>query len=176
FTNSYMKFFNSDSGIIASRNWIRKTFDGGENIELVKDNSVVVANTLCFVDMNVGYGFDEENRLMKTTNSGEDWIVVNELTSMQDEKLLFNKHILYQNYPNPFNPSTTIKYSIPNQSNVTLKVFDLLGSEVATLVNKEQSQGNYEVGFDGSELTSGIYFYRLQSGNFVETKKMILLK
>ena len=79
-------------------------------------------------------------------------------------------------YPNPFNPSTTIKYSIPKQSNVTLKVFDVLGSEVATLVNKEQPQGNYEVEFDGSELTSGIYFYRLQAGDFVETKKMILIK
>ena len=70
---------------------------------------------------------------------------------------------LSQNYPNPFNPSTTIKYSIPKQSNVTLKVFDVLGSEVATLVNKEQPQGNYEVEFDGAELTSGIYFYRITS-------------
>jgi hypothetical protein len=86
------------------------------------------------------------------------------------------KFSLDQNYPNPFNPSTTIKYSIPKQSNVALKVFDVLGSEVATLVNKEQSQGNYEVEFDGSDLTSGIYFYRLQAGDYVQTKKMILLK
>jgi hypothetical protein len=83
---------------------------------------------------------------------------------------------LSQNYPNPFNPSTTIKYSLPHQSNVTLKVFDVLGSKVTTLVNKVQSQGNYEVEFDGAELTSGIYFYRLQSGDFVETRKMLFMK
>ena len=97
----------------------------------------------------------------------------------QVENLNFN---LSQNYPNPFNPSTIIKYSIPNQSDVNLKIFDVLGSEVATLLNKEQPQGNYEVEFNGKDLTSGIYFYRLQvytpgsAGDFVETKKMILLK
>ena len=83
---------------------------------------------------------------------------------------------LFNNYPNPFNPSTTIKYSIPKQGNITLKVFDVLGSEVMTLINNGQQQGIYEIEFDGSELTSGIYFYRLQAGEFVETKKMILLK
>jgi Phosphodiester glycosidase/Secretion system C-terminal sorting domain/Beta-propeller repeat len=83
---------------------------------------------------------------------------------------------LRQNYPNPFNPSTTIKYSIPIQNKVTLEVFDALGSEVATLVNKEQPQGNYEVEFDGAELTSGIYFYRLKTNKYAEIRKMILLK
>jgi len=83
---------------------------------------------------------------------------------------------LSQNYPNPFNPSTTIKYSIPKQSNVTLKVFDVLGSEVTTIVNTKQPQGNYEIEFDGTNLSSGIYFYRLSADKFVETKKMILIK
>ena len=83
---------------------------------------------------------------------------------------------LLPNYANPFNPSTTIKYLITNKSNVTLKVFDILGSELASLVNTEQPQGNYEIEFDGSDLTSGIYFYKIQSGDFVETKQMILLK
>jgi hypothetical protein len=89
--------------------------------------------------------------------------------------------ILSQNYPNPFNPSTTINYSIPAFSFVTLKIYDVLGNEITTLVNEEKSQGMYEVLFSISSensynLPSGIYFYRLQAGSFVETKKMILLK
>jgi len=83
---------------------------------------------------------------------------------------------LMQNYPNPFNPSTTIRYSIPEANFATIKVYDMLGNEVTTLVNEEQSAGNYEVEFNASELSSGIYFYKLQAGSFVETKKMILLR
>ncbi|PJA97032.1 MAG: hypothetical protein CO129_03370, partial [Ignavibacteriales bacterium CG_4_9_14_3_um_filter_34_10] len=88
---------------------------------------------------------------------------------------------LFQNYPNPFNPSTTIKYSIPNNmksemSNVKIVVFDILGNVVATLVNENKAAGNYEVKFDGSNLSSGVYFYKLQSGSFVQTKKFLLMK
>ncbi|MFZ0452234.1 MAG: T9SS type A sorting domain-containing protein, partial [Ignavibacteriaceae bacterium] len=91
---------------------------------------------------------------------------------------------LEQNYPNPFNPSTTIKYSLPSSSQgersgvrfVTLKVYNLLGKEVAMLVNEQQAPGNYEVKFNGSNLASGVYIYRLQAGNFVFTKKLMLLK
>ena len=88
---------------------------------------------------------------------------------------------LHQNYPNPFNPSTVISYTLPSSvkgetANVKIIVYDVLGREVATLVNKEQSAGNYQVTFDASNLTSGIYFYRIQAGNFVETKKMIFMK
>lgn len=116
-------------------------------------------------------------------------------------KLIYQKVlVLEQNYPNPFNPITTIKYSIPNvmesssnhdvtlrqaQSDnlVTLKVYDILGCEVATLVNERQLAGNYEVKFDGSKFSSGVYFYKLQISNpdkpgqaFVQTKKLILMK
>ncbi|NOX66409.1 MAG: T9SS type A sorting domain-containing protein [Chlorobi bacterium] len=95
-----------------------------------------------------------------------------------------NTNLVYslsQNYPNPFNPSTTIKYQISSNvkgetANVNLKVYDILGREVATLVNKEQSAGNYEVQFNASSLTSGIYFYQLKAGSFIESKKMLLLQ
>ena len=88
---------------------------------------------------------------------------------------------LKQNYPNPFNPTTTINYTIPTSEKVQaapvqLKIYDVLGSEVTTLVNKKQTAGNYSINFDASKLTSGIYFYKLSVGNFVQTKKMILIK
>jgi len=96
---------------------------------------------------------------------------------------IINGFNLSQNYPNPFNPTTVIKYQIPFVGNeyfrstkTTLKVYNILGSEVATLVNKQQKAGNYEVTFNASNLSSGVYFYKLQSGNFVETKKMVLIK
>ena len=83
---------------------------------------------------------------------------------------------LSQNYPIPLNPSTTIKYSLPEETYVALKVFDILGNEIETLVNDEKSLGNYEVEFDGSELSSGIYFYQLRAGNFIQTTKMVFMK
>ena len=81
-----------------------------------------------------------------------------------------------QNYPNPFNPTTTIKYSIPEKGLVTLKVYNALGEEVVTLVDEVKQAGNYNVSFDASSLSSSIYFYRMQAGSFIETKKMVLMK
>jgi hypothetical protein len=88
--------------------------------------------------------------------------------------------ILYQNYPNPFNPSTKIEFRIADFGFVTLKIYDLLGNEIAILINNELSPGDYEIIFSPESSiknpASGIYFYQLQSGSFIETKKMILLK
>ncbi|MGB5848943.1 MAG: T9SS type A sorting domain-containing protein, partial [Ignavibacteriaceae bacterium] len=83
---------------------------------------------------------------------------------------------LSQNYPNPFNPATTITYRVPVEANVTLDVFNTVGEQVAKLVNEGKPAGSYEVQFDGTSLSSGVYFYRLQAGNYMETKKMIFLK
>jgi hypothetical protein len=104
--------------------------------------------------------------------------LIQELTEIKDQELLtkpsnFN---LEQNYPNPFNPSTKISWQIPVSSWQTLKVYDVLGNEVATLADEYNHAGNYEVDFEATKLSSGIYFYRLQAGNFINTKKMILLK
>jgi enterochelin esterase family protein len=95
---------------------------------------------------------------------------------VEEENRLPSEFILTQNYPNPFNPTTIIRYSIPKTSFVNLNIYNPIGEEVATLVNAEQPIGNYEVGFNAIALPTGIYFYRLQAGSFVETKKMILLK
>ncbi len=86
------------------------------------------------------------------------------------------KFTLEQNFPNPFNPATTIKYSIPELSYVTLKVYDILGREVATLVNGQKSAGSYEINFDAEKFASGVYFYKVQSGQSILIRKMILMK
>ena len=101
-----------------------------------------------------------------------------ELTSVNSPvgKTIPREYKLFQNYPNPFNPSTIISYSIPKSSLVSLKVFNTLGQEVESLVNEEQSPGDYKVILNGARLSSGIYFYRIIAGNFVQTKKLILLK
>jgi hypothetical protein len=83
---------------------------------------------------------------------------------------------LYQNYPNPFNPSTTISYDLPVRSRVKLSIYNILGQEVATLVNAEQEPGRYSVKFDASGLPSGVYFYTLQTPYFTKTNKMVLVK
>jgi hypothetical protein len=83
---------------------------------------------------------------------------------------------LHQNYPNPFNPETTISFILPAESHVALKVYDIMGREVMTLLNQKLTGGAHEVNFDGAGLPSGIYFYRLQSGGAALTKKMVLLK
>ncbi|MBZ0182531.1 MAG: T9SS type A sorting domain-containing protein [Melioribacteraceae bacterium] len=109
--------------------------------------------------------------IIYTSNSG--------VVSVEDESKQTNivsDFKLFQNYPNPFNPTTSIEYSVPSNENVTLKVFDILGREVATLVNQQMNPGNYKVQFDASQLVSGVYFYRISAGNYNKTMKMLLLK
>jgi hypothetical protein len=113
-------------------------------------------------------------------------IIVQNPVSVDDGELVADKFELMQNYPNPFNPSTNIGFRISDRGFVSLKVYNILGDEVATLVNEEKQSGVYEVVFsakggsasgrDAYSLSSGIYFYKLQAGSFVETKKMILLR
>jgi hypothetical protein len=124
---------------------------------------------IIMVVMNIDSSLGENDRA-SYTYSAESLVSVDDAT---ENNFTFN---LWQNYPNPFNPVTKINYSIPEMSNVRIKVYDNLGNEVTTLVNKDQNAGIYNIEFDGKGLASGIYFYRLQAGDFIETKKMILLK
>ena len=95
---------------------------------------------------------------------------------VEPASLPVHSYLLSQNYPNPFNPSTTIKYELPRASQVTLTVYDVLGRQVSALVNERMDAGVHEVRFDGASLASGVYFYRLQAGDFVQAKKLVILK
>jgi hypothetical protein len=119
--------------------------------------------------------------LIDTGNKGsydDSLLLVNQYTGINEhnEPITPTSYSLAQNYPNPFNPVTTIKYQLPVSGRVSLKVYNILGKEIATLVDEEKSAGTYSVTFDAGKLSSGIYFYRIQAGNFVQAKKMILLK
>jgi hypothetical protein len=151
------------------------------NFHLLQNSQAVDAGT----DFVLPTVFEDLDKIPRPQGSGFDIgaYEYNTLTTVQEE-LLPQEFILYQNYPNPFNPTTKIQFSIPNviasetkQSQIViLKVYDVLGNLVSTLVDEYKPAGKYEVKYDASNLSSGIYFYKLQSGNFVETKKMILLK
>ncbi len=101
------------------------------------------------------------------------------LTDIDSEKIIPDNYYLSQNYPNPFNPTTKIDFAIPASSAktfVTLKVYDILGTEIRTLVQENKTPGNYSVDFSASGLSSGIYFYQLQAGDFTQTRKLTVLK
>ena len=110
------------------------------------------------------------------TNSTQNFYIIVNPTGVEEETIYKVKFSLSQNFPNPFNPETKIKYSIPRRGFVTIKVFNPFGQQVAVLVNKDQKAGEYVTEFNASNLASGIYFYRIQTGNYSLTKKMILLK
>ncbi|RPI71044.1 MAG: T9SS C-terminal target domain-containing protein, partial [Ignavibacteriales bacterium] len=124
---------------------------------------------------------DQENSITEiheTNNKGFNVLGAPSIPSdmLTENNILPAEYALYQSYPNPFNPTTTIKYAIPISEIVTIKVYDLLGSEISTLLNEYKSAGTYTLDFNGSSFASGVYFYQIEAGSFVETKKMILMK
>ncbi len=139
----------------------------GADVTSYLDISLVTGNEYC-------YRVRAFNAAGNSAYTSEDCAVptgIEEITSgIPSEFSLFN------NYPNPFNPATTIYYAVPEISFVEIKVYDALGSEVETILADTKEAGYHQVQFDATNLQSGIYFYQLQAGSFVETKKMILLK
>ena len=124
----------------------------------------------------IGIIYYDNNNYMVVPRTNADYVGA-PTTIVAESQLDLPLHFaLEQNYPNPFNPSTTIRYAVPTAGKVSLKVYNILGQEVAALVNTQQSAGTYNVTFDASRLSSGVYFYRIMSGSFVQTKKMLLLK
>ncbi len=156
-------FIGSDSNVYGSSN-------GG--VTWNRQNSFINHSTLrsiAFANGNTGWITGEYGLILKTTTGGN--VFISQTSTETPEKFS-----LYQNYPNPFNPSTNIKFDIHKQGIATLKVFDLLGKEMETLVDEQLSVGTYDVAFNANSLPSGIYFYVLKTGDFVESKKMVLVK
>ena len=136
-----------------------------------------MAKGIGIYSVHQGYCFGYTNSFLKGCVIGGVVYGDTLVTSVDDDKEAIPiEFSLAQNYPNPFNPSTIIQYAISSRQFVTLKVYDVLGNEIATLVNEEKPAGEYEVEFDGSNLSSGIYFYRLTSGSNIKTKKMVLIR
>ncbi len=123
-----------------------------------------------FTDNITGWVVGDGGTILQTTNGGVSFVE----EKVNDE--IPTTYRLSYNFPNPFNPSTKIRYSVPQSSNVVIKIFDILGNEIETLVDEEKSVGTYEITWYAENLPSGIYFYRLQAGSFVETKKMVFMK
>ena len=143
--------------------------------QLVKDFGIT--------DIESGFDFGYDSKILRGAVINGTLYGDTTLTGVEDNPVRINSFSLSQNYPNPFNPTTTIKYTIPNVIStkgrnlfVTLKVYDVLGNEVATLVNEEKPAGSYAAKFNGSRLASGIYFYQIKAGDYTTTKKLILLK
>lgn len=162
-------FKNYTEGWSASGYKFLFTSDRGENWSEFETPDSVVIYDLQFTDVRTGYAVGENGVILKLKSAYEP-------ASVEEQNSPLNTFILYQNYPNPFNPSTKIRFGISDGGFVNLKVFDIIGNEIVTLVSEEKSAGYYEVVFNAAGLSSGIYFYKLQAGSFIETKKMILLR
>ncbi len=158
------------------RGLLLRTTNGGDNwYAQVPDTSIHLGgySFIKFINKRNGWVYSNVSSGIHTTVGGDTSF----LTSVRQISSEIPKHFkLDQNYPNPFNPNTIINYQLTINSFVTLKVFDLQGKEVQTLVNKKQSASSYSVEFNAANLSSGIYFYTLQTENYKETKKMMLVK
>ena len=147
---------------------VYRSFDNGENWELINLGLIPNGNYGRIEINNNGYAF--------TVLGTAVFRSIHSTTTTEENYYYLLEFKLKQNYPNPFNPSTKISYQLPNAGVVTLKIFDVLGREIEKLVDEYKNTGSYEVEFKASNLPSGVYFYQLKAGGFVETKKMILVK
>lgn len=177
YPGSFYELFFNDGYIYAINGatdgvpcYMVKSSDGGFNFTHYTAYRLVgyVYDVYFFKNSPVGYTCGESGYIVKLNSY---------LTGVTNSSaILPDKFLLRQNYPNPFNPSTEISFDIPKQTFVTLKVYDISGREVAKLANGEYTPGAYSIVFDASKFASGVYFYRITAGDFVETKRMVLIK
>lgn len=167
-------FVDVQTGWISGNGIVRKTTNGGVNwVQQTSTFNTIGVNSIHFYDPNNGWAVGTYGGIMKTNSGGIG------ITTLSNEIPL--KFYLEQNYPNPFNPVTKIRFSIPafaetTRRVVSLKIYDILGKEIAVLVNQQLKPGMYEVDWSASEVSSGVYFYSLIADDFTQTKKMVVLK
>jgi len=166
FANATMMYFVATSTGLYSTNNLN-----GSATVWAQEGSNTIGNVVC--TMVKGRDSDE---FVAVATHGAGIYSASNVTSVEDESSLPEDYTLSQNYPNPFNPSTTISFSLAQAGNVKLTLFDALGRQVQEIANKEFSSGNHSINFNAANLTSGVYFYRIEAGSFVQSKKMILLK
>jgi len=185
FTNINEPYISSGfqhSQIPVGGNWITSGLNGAEVVGLTEDTIAIITEynagnywSIYISNMPEYLGDSLDAQFLYNAITFDD-----QFTGIDDrysnKPPMLDNYLLDQNYPNPYNPSTTISYSIPKLTFVTLKVFDVLGNDIATLVNEYRPAGKYEVEFDASTMPSGVYFYQLKAGNYIDTKKMILMK
>lgn len=191
-----LSWFNSDSIDINNRSFYRSMYIDTvfSKLYLLKTNGLFISdknniNWMMiqgsqslpmeeFGSANVGRSNNlivnyKDHKILVGTGRG---IYVSDLITSIDDNKIFQNFALFQNYPNPFNNTTKIKYSLPHLSFVTIKIYDMLGKEIQTLINQEQYEGNYEIQFDAADYSTGIYIYSIKAGSFTANQKMILLK
>lgn len=149
-------FFSEDTG----KTWTRDTTFDFE----------IRAQDIVFTDETHGWVLCADGLLLKKTKDGFIW------NSIEKEQILPKSFVLKQNYPNPFNPSTTIEFGVPKTVNVRIEVYNIAGQRVKTLLNRKMQAGNHEVKFNAENLSSGMYYYRIEAGEYQDVKKMILLR
>jgi photosystem II stability/assembly factor-like uncharacterized protein len=154
------------------------TIGGGVFKSTNEGNDWIPINSGLTIDLEVrALAFDANEYLYSAFGSGGvSRSVVPTVTGVPKERIVLKTFSMQQNYPNPFNPKTTISFSLPSRGHVSVKIFDLLGKEISTLLDDIRDPGDHSVDWDASSFASGVYFYRMQAGNFVQTKKMVLLK
>lgn len=153
-------WFGTPQGVSSFNGEIWQTFTTGDG--LVSNNVLDIG-----VDLDGSLWFATDHGLSHYTGN-------NTIVKSGDNPV--SSFRLCQNYPNPFNPKTTIQYTVPSPCNVQLKILDILGREIDTIVNKRQQSGNYQIIYDGTHLSSGLYLYQIRAGNFVDTKKLMMIK
>jgi hypothetical protein len=160
-------FLDENTGwVVGDNGIIYKTTNGGVNWALEQSNTNQILNEIYFVDANTGWTVGDAGTILHFSAP----------TGIENNEDAVNSYRLQQNYPNPFNPTTTIEFELPASQFVTLTVYNILGSEVTTLLNGPMSAGKHKLSFDANDLPSGFYLYELRAGDFKEIRRMTLLK